>query len=84
MVGGPAPGADNSGWFQNGITAPAWVRTLVTAVLAATLASAAGLWWLSGRRPSKRRVAAGSGTALFGCTDHYVRVITVKSEVAPF
>jgi peptidoglycan hydrolase-like protein with peptidoglycan-binding domain len=54
-VGGPASDDSSGGWFQNGLTAPAWVRTLVIAVLAATLATAAGLWWLSGRRPSKRR-----------------------------
>jgi hypothetical protein len=43
---------------ETGITAPAWVRSAVIAVLAGAFGFAGFTFWRSGRRPSRSRIAA--------------------------
>ncbi|UEM20592.1 peptidoglycan-binding protein [Skermanella mucosa] len=44
----------------SGITVPEWVRTGVIGILAAAFGIAGLTFWLSGRRPSRKRTAAGA------------------------
>lgn len=44
----------------SGIIVPEWVRTGVIGILAGTFGIAGLTFWLSGRRPSRRRTAAGA------------------------
>ena len=43
---------------ETGLTAPAWVRSLIIAVLGGAFGFAGFTFWRSGRRPSRTSVAA--------------------------
>ena len=48
---------------ETGLTAPAWVRSLIIAVLGGAFGFAGFTFWRSGRRPSRTSVAASRAEA---------------------